>query len=97
MSLLALVVIVKRRFEFFSMCSLLMNTAIGVTIGVAQSLQIAKLVDHSIESDYIYIAGNLVVLMLVSYASIPLYAKLHNIFALQYLRACLTVPLFFER
>ena len=35
--------------------------------------------------------------MLVSYSSITLYAIVHNLYALQYLRASLTVPLFFER
>ena len=35
--------------------------------------------------------------MLISYASIPVYATFHAIYALQYFRASLTVPLIFER
>lgn len=35
--------------------------------------------------------------MLIQMTSMPAYATIHCLFALQYLRAGLTVPLFFER
>ena len=39
----------------------------------------------------------MVIAILVSTSIIPLYSTIHSLFALQYLRASLTVPIFFER
>ena len=36
-------------------------------------------------------------MILIMNTSIPIYAVIHNLFALQYLRASFTVPIFFER
>ena len=39
----------------------------------------------------------MVLMILIMNTSIPIYAVIHNLFALQYLRASFTVPIFFER
>ena len=44
-----------------------------------------------------YIGGVLVVLILGQITSFPLFATIHSMYALQYLRASLTVPLYFDR
>ena len=49
------------------------------------------------ESRSNYIAGLLVVILLSQITSFPQYASVHSVFALEYLRASLTVPLYFER
>ena len=44
-----------------------------------------------------FIGGVIVVLILGQITSFPLFATIHSMFALQYLRASLTVPLYFDR
>ena len=43
------------------------------------------------------VGGILVIQILSQITSFPLFATIHCLFALQYLRASLTVPLYFER
>ena len=96
LSLLALCAVVKRRFELFSFISLSLFVLANAGCGVVQTLQIHELNKNRLQSTNL-IGGNLLVLLLISSTCIPLFAILHNLFALQYLRSSLTVPLFFER
>ena len=98
LSFIALIVIVKRRCEAFSLSSLLILICTSTCIGSAQTFSVtAGLKFGGSDGSSGYIGGNLVVLVLISYSSIPLYATFHQIYALQYLRAGLTVPLIFQR
>lgn len=45
----------------------------------------------------IHVSAFLVLQLLSQITATPLYAAIHSLFALQYLRASLTVPLYYER
>ena len=97
LSIVALVLVVKRRFEIFSFTILLMILAISTASGTLQAGR-ANPYALSYEHEYAYLAGeNLIVFFMATCSSILLYATAHCIFSLQYLCTSLVVPLYFER
>ena len=92
LSFIATIVVVKRRFELFSFFTLLLTAVFGAFTGSLQLIAI-RLVLTEIRFDFVGVY--LVIILLVTIVSTPLFAVLHTIFAFQFLRASMIVPLIF--
>ena len=92
LSFIASIVVMKRRFELFSFFTLLLTAAFGAYTG---SLQLVAIRLVLTEIRFNFVGVYLVIILLVTIVSTPLFAVLHTIFAFQFLRASLNVPLIF--
>ena len=98
LSIIALVVVLCRRFELFSCTYLVLYMAVGILLLVLQLETIGEMAQvKDVYTGYGWINEHIWSSIFVQIISIPMYATVHNLFSLQYLRASLTVPLYYER
>ena len=99
LSIVALIKVTCSRCELFSSISLFLFAAVSAALSALQVISLLALFQYreNLETELNYIGGVLTLQLLSQITSIPLYSTVHNLFALQYLRASLTVPLYFER
>ena len=100
LSILALIRVCRRRFEMFSSVSLILFSAASLAISALHIVIVVIMQRNAIADNYDAdncIGGEVAVLILALMTSFPLFATNHCLFALQYLRASLTVPLYFDR
>ena len=97
LSTIALVAVLIRRFDLFIMISLLLLATASLAVSYFQIYQVFLM--HAIGKtfDYNEIGGVLVEQILTQITSFALFGTVHCQFALQYLLASITVPLYFER
>ena len=96
---ISLIAVIKRRFEMFSSLTLFLFSIASLAMSVLQVSNVIKMQQNTKQGNGAGndIGGTLVVQILGQVTSFPLFATIHSLFALQYLRASLIVPLYFDR
>ena len=97
LSFMALIAVVRRRVEAFSIISLTLFAFAGAALAYLQIQHVSMMQSDLLNLLGTDIGGVLVQQILSQVTSFPLFSTIHSLFALQFLRASLTVPLYFER
>ena len=96
LSTIALIAVMCRRFELFSAISLLLFSGASISLAYFQCFADSLVLYNVYRNEWVF-SQNVSGSLFIQTVSISLYSSIHNLFALQYLRSSLTVPLYYER
>ena len=97
LSIIALITVCRKRIELFSIVYLSILSTASLAISALQIKNVTLMKENGKIRTFNYIGGVVVAEILCQITSFPLFSTINSLFALQYFRAGLTVPLYFDR